>query len=329
MRSGTSLVAHILDAHSRVAILFESYLYPVFRPYLSLYGNLEDPRRFDRLIRDVARSLALRGWDPPPSVAEIRDRAERPTLADLLGAVLELHARREGKPRAGEKTPQHHAFLPEILERVPQARVVFTMRDPRDTVFSTARAFGTSPAGGVEGWLAAWRSWQRVADRVLTVRYEDLVRQPEPVVHQICDHVGESFEPGMLKFYQRLLSGPEIGKFHHHRLREPMGAASVGRGRALPPAVRAGIEAACAEGMAAFGYASGEGGASPPLRRSRVGFLLDRARYYGLRPGRWKRGWIGWRIPILRGPGWLIRRVGSAFARGYGRASRSRRGGST
>ena len=39
--------------------------------------------------------------------------------------------------------------------------------------------------------------------RFLTMRYEALVEQPELELGRLCTFLGEDFEPGMLRFYER------------------------------------------------------------------------------------------------------------------------------
>ena len=40
-------------------------------------------------------------------------------------------------------------------------------------------------------------------DRYIEARYEDLVREPEPVLRRVCEFVELEYEPGMLTYYKR------------------------------------------------------------------------------------------------------------------------------
>ncbi len=40
-------------------------------------------------------------------------------------------------------------------------------------------------------------------DRYIEARYEDLVRDPEPVLRRICEFVALDFDPAMLTYYER------------------------------------------------------------------------------------------------------------------------------
>jgi hypothetical protein len=74
----------------------------------------------------------------------------------------------------------------------------------------------------------------------------------------------------------------------------------VGAYRGLAPEAVKRIEACCAEGMEALGYPFSAAGVKsvvmPPP--SKVGFVLDRLRYYGLDWKRWRRGWMRWKIML-------------------------------
>lgn len=52
-RSGTTLLATILDSHSRIAVYTESHYYPLFRPDLHRYGDLGRPANLRRFVSDV------------------------------------------------------------------------------------------------------------------------------------------------------------------------------------------------------------------------------------------------------------------------------------
>jgi len=315
MRSGTSLMTFVLDAHPRISMIFETFLFPILRPILPLYGPLTRRPAMVRLVDDVRYVLARQGWDPPPEREELLQATATPSLASVYAAVLASHSRRTGSGRVGEKTPQHHAHLDAILDALPDAHVIFMVRDPRDTVRSTRSAFGTSLGGAIAQWRGAFASWRRYADRVETVRYEDLVGEPERTLRRVCDRIGEPYVSSMTEFHRSPPRGEQVDHPHHTRLQRPIDARSVGRWTAeLPRPAVARVEAACRSEMEELGYepltkagpGSGRGRAARP--RGRLGFVIDRLRFYGVRPRRWRRGWIRWRIFLLRTPGWVVRR---------------------
>jgi hypothetical protein len=114
------------------------------------------------------------------------------TSDDMLGWLRSLYdlvrdrvlEAKPGATRLLEKTPDHAMTLDLVRRIVPDADIVFLVRDPRETVRSLLQAseepWGHWAPGTVEGaterWLRCVRGpLERVDDeRVLMVRYEDL-----------------------------------------------------------------------------------------------------------------------------------------------------------
>lgn len=293
-RSGTSLVAQLLDNHPRLAVYHETQFYPVFRPHLRYYGDLRRSGNARRLVADLREWLLLQGVTPPDP-----DELVAPDFEGVLSALLAAHARQEGKRRGGDKTPEHHRFLGEIRAGLPDSPVVFVVRDPRDTVRSFCKAFGASTIDGARAWNRAYESYRLHRDQVHLVRYEELVGDPDRVLAEICELLGEVYDPVMLEFFahvpERLRSLPNA-----ERLASPISTGSVGSFRDMPDAEVALVEQQCATGMLDLGYeptGAQAPGSSPPRPSS---FLVERLRYYWGRPDRVRFGWFRWKI-LLRG----------------------------
>jgi hypothetical protein len=291
-RSGTTLLDTILDSHSRIAVYSESHYYPIFRPDLHRYGDLSRPANLRRFVSDVLEVIRTKRSKIPPTTEEFLDALIAPTFEGVFATMLQLHARQQGKFRSGEKTPHHHAYLGEILEMFPQSQVIFLMRDPRDVVLSMREAFGTSLKRAIHEWNDAFESYQRASSSVHAVRYEEFVKTPEEHCSALCAVLGESYEPEMLRFHERMRQSARRVPHHHRLLFAPVGATSVGRFSQMPRRDIELIESACAAGMEALGYefALGKPRVMRIERPGRVNFFLDRVRYYGVQRFRWRRG---------------------------------------
>ena len=102
-----------------------------------------------------------------------------------------------------EKTPRHVYHVERMLAAFPDARVVLMLRDGRDAVASLKRRSG-DVACSISRWEADTREtlrW-RGHERVMLVRYEDLVTQPEATLGAVCAFVGLRYEPAMLRFHE-------------------------------------------------------------------------------------------------------------------------------
>ena len=129
--------------------------------------------------------------------------ARPPSLAAMLESLTEQRALRNGARRWVEKTPRHLEVPELIAETWPEARIVRIVRDPRDAAVSLTKVpFGTPSLLTNLSLLArmneAAADFYRESPRALTVRYEDLVAEPEQELRRVCDFVGEAYEPGML-----------------------------------------------------------------------------------------------------------------------------------
>lgn len=321
-RTGTTLVSQILDSHSRLASYHESYFYNIFRPELRWYGDLADPRCMRGLIADV-RDVIRGQRAEPPGADELARAIASPTFEAVLAAVLLLYAEHRGKVRGGDKTPEHHLYLDEILDRLPASPVIFLVRDPRDTAHSIRRTMDVTLEDGARAWNAALSSWRGARRPVHLVKYEDLVVRPAEQVRAMCAHLGEAYEDGMLEFFTRVPDG-----LSHRRggekIDKPVDAGAVGGYRRhLTPREIATVEALCADGMEEMGYAFA--GAAPtwrvPLSTARVrpslpALIVERLRYYGSNTERWRRGMIRWRMMARVRLRWLRHAAARVVARG-------------
>jgi hypothetical protein len=128
--------------------------------------------------------------------------ARPPSLAALLESLTAQRAAREGAPRWGEKTPRHLKLPELIVENWPAAPLLRLVRDPRDAAVSLTKVpFGTPSLLTNLSVLArmneAAADFYRASPRALTVRYEDLVAEPERELRCICDFVDEPYDARM------------------------------------------------------------------------------------------------------------------------------------
>lgn len=139
-------------------------------------------------------------------------------------SFLRYETRYHGKCLSCEQTPRYLFFLEEILEAFPNARVINMVRDPRDVLLSQKNKWRRRFLGAANIPLSeAFRAWAnyhpyiisklwasavRTASRfenhpnVASIRFEDLLQEPEATVKQLCDFCGINFESGMLDIPQ-------------------------------------------------------------------------------------------------------------------------------
>jgi hypothetical protein len=200
-RSGTTLLAALLDRHSQIAVPPETHFFGHFRRRITAGPGAMQHRDLVREFFANGRALDMK-LDPEKLLDRFRHYP--PDLAHLLRASLEEYAGAFGKARPGEKTPGHLEFVPTILQWFPRAKVVCIVRDGRAAVLSAARLGWR--AGDLVGLSMIWRqsirwmfAWERRYPRsFLRVRFEDLLRDPTGTLAIVDRFAGIPFEASQL-----------------------------------------------------------------------------------------------------------------------------------
>lgn len=212
-RSGTTLLEQIVSAHSMAEgrgevdemhfIHFECQS-ALEKPGAGLGRVLAENRKVwqDRYLSAIA--------SPEPAVARITDKM--PANIKSLGLIALLF---------------------------PKARVLCIGRDPRDVgvsiycnIFDKGHPYATSLADighfiRLTGELA--QHWRRVLPlRLLEVRYEDLVEQPEAKTREILDFLELPWEEGCLAFHRQRRAAMTMSSI---QVRKPLSTSSIGRWR--------------------------------------------------------------------------------------------------
>ena len=217
-RSGTTLVEQILTSHSMVKDggelnLLRSALLPTddfsfsgAMAYQSSRPDHQDP--WGELSRDYLGMLERR--------------------YGLDGYIV-------------DKTLNHASFMGLLLHALPDAKVVWLRRDARDCALSTYKTFfshDTMPWSWSMKHIARYYAIEQklyehwvtlFPDRILTIRYENLVTYPQIWVNRICQHFGLTFEDSMLEFdkNQRVVSTSSLAQ-----VRNPIHAGSIDKHKA-------------------------------------------------------------------------------------------------
>lgn len=252
-RSGTTLLHSILNAHPHIRLQNEAN---IVAPVLSQGLDLSRAMPAAEAVDSIARSLPRRGrgrtfLENSPVARAMADSRERLTLPALFEALLKGP---EPLPIWGEKSLQLGFVLGQLLAMFPDARIIHLVRDPRDTVLSfcekrrTAADAAAQPDWPLMRFYAReWDLTQRAIEtaspaRRLLLQYEQLAKDPEKSVADICTFLGVTFEPSMLdpRVWQPDLSEQEWQA--HRHLRDPVLTTQIGRSAHLSPTLLKCIE---------------------------------------------------------------------------------------
>jgi hypothetical protein len=262
-RSGSTLLRLMLASHSRIAIPSETwYLIDLLAEF-----PFDRPLRESEISAAVSMMTGHYTWpDMKLDAAELRYRAVNlrgARLRDLVEIVYRWHMESEGKIRWGDKTPAYIEIVPPLAAMFDDAKFIHLIRDGRDVAKSFQR----------QGWHGPWihgytREWLRAAEldlklsqtpldeRMLRVRYEDLVLHPEATLHRVCAFIGEEFEERMLRWHRRVDEAiPERELKLHSSLHRDMNPSDVGRWkREMTPREVFVAEALIGTQLSRFGY---------------------------------------------------------------------------
>jgi hypothetical protein len=236
-RSGTSLLSAMLGSHPNLAIPRESHLYDNVYPIVSGRADLtHEPTRV-RVVSEILQNSHIKNWKPSPTLPETLEAITRHDFHGLVDGLLRSWASKTGKPRWGEKTPQHTLCWRSILSGFDDAQVIHVVRDGRDVALSYRSAF-FGPKH-VYPLALRWQEYLAAAEEAraalgagafLQVRYEDLVAAPEQELRRICSFLGEEFAPAMLTFYNED-RGPRRDSRNAENLRRPVMADNTEKWR--------------------------------------------------------------------------------------------------
>ncbi|MEL6501162.1 MAG: sulfotransferase [Cyanobacteria bacterium J06623_1] len=230
-RSGTTLMGSILGLNDEVFTFEELHFFGTLWSQSDRHKTLT-PQEGEAL---AAKLLAIQDEDvishknpklfldeAQKVIAEIPGRSY--TATDVLQAFLSYSAAKNNKTIPCEQTPRNVLYIGELLELYPHCHIINMVRDPRDVLLSQKykwkiRFLGASNIPYREA-IRAWTNYhaitisklwnvainnaakQRNSDRLITIRFEDLITQPETIIRQVCDFTGLEFTPTMLQVSQ-------------------------------------------------------------------------------------------------------------------------------
>ncbi len=212
-RSGSNLLRLMLNELPDIAAPHPPHILQRFMPLVPGYGDLECAEHFALLVDDVCRLVEL---NPVPWLGVVLDRAEvarrcqERSLVAVFGAVYTIAAEAWGKCNWCCKSLANVHYLDEIEAYFgEQARYIYLFRDGRDVAVSFRKA-----VVGEKHFYHIAREWagtQRLAlrfresipaSRFISLRYEDLVMDPEATMRDLCRFLDVSFRRSMLEFYK-------------------------------------------------------------------------------------------------------------------------------
>jgi hypothetical protein len=223
--SGTTLLRKMLNMHPNIAAGPELSVFD--RPHfyemkMTLFYTLWRSNDFDVLdelcefpLRVNPSNKSYFAWNrdqyhDDETWEKFFNEVETPV--ELFDHALSAYAAKHDKKRWCEKTPNNIFCVDQILKAFPDAVFIEMVRDGRDAVMSLVNRRGQHPMISIYRWIAAIKAGLKIKDNNLstndklaftTITYEDLVQTPAWTLREICEFIGEDYDPIMLQYWRK------------------------------------------------------------------------------------------------------------------------------
>jgi hypothetical protein len=208
-KSGTTLLARVLDQNPDIACLWESYAFmprssaSIFNPASNSWKRhgfaREDVQRWASIWNSQPRALLRRALNRFIGPQFLVGSSFRQTMPEALVDF----ARRCNATVVGDKWPWYVDYLDRVLEVFPDAKLIYNTRDPRG-LWNSAQRFKGRNRGDelLERMLHQARRMMPYLQREnsITIRYEDLVNRPEETSRRLHAFLGSKFSPRCLSY---------------------------------------------------------------------------------------------------------------------------------
>lgn len=225
-RSGTTLLDNILRSHTSVEVIEE-------RPIIT------------ETIKEYAEKTGLN--PKTNSYNEIMDNFFTSDVKDIRNIYKEkLEYYRDQKSEQTthfvDKVPLNTIYIPHILKLFPDAKIIFALRHPCDTILSCffqnfsvndPNLFFTSIENTVELYDLVMKFWKRCVDLLPMdyryVRYENLVADLNSEIAPVINTMGLKWEDGLNEFYNTAKQRRVINTASKNQVTQKLYSSSKGR----------------------------------------------------------------------------------------------------
>lgn len=163
----------------------------------------------EELCAQLSDRMALSSKELAPIAKEIRGKTFLEVFQSSLLAMEKIY-QAKNIAWCGAHDNWAIEFLPVLAKTFPEAKFISVIRDPRGAMASSMKNRETAPelVPLMYSFAHHWRkhaafTWKLIFDnklknRLLVIRYEDLALEPEKKTKEICNFLGVDYDPVML-----------------------------------------------------------------------------------------------------------------------------------
>lgn len=273
MRSGTTLINRILNAHS---MIFMHYGQTDFlRHFYNKYNPIENINNVNKLLSDLR--LHMLSYDKSLSDEQLNEiikyvKLWGPSYKNIYKAIAVTRLLLSNQGRWGEKYAGTCQEVGPFFDMYSEGQVIHIIRDPRDVFVSNKKRIEELNPAAIEindhllilrDWLECYSSLQLnmkkySSNKYFFLRYEDLITSPVKVTKKICDFLDLPWEEKMLdteKYVDSYGNAWHANTFFDKEAIKGVSSVTIGRyKKLLKSAERAFIESKTARHIKNLGY---------------------------------------------------------------------------
>lgn len=215
-RSGSNFISKILNAHSSICGPAPKHLFNPVTRNLYRYEPLTSSNNWNELIKDILIliNVEFSYWKKQFTIDELLKAVKVGDSVGLLNYIFESEAKEHKKDILFIKENKIYEFFPFLLVNYPNAKYLYQVRDPRDVALSWKK--NPTHFGGIVASAKQWKEDQQNSlknahllakfNNIHTIKYEDLVSNPEFELTKILTFLSLNYEPKMLDFHKDSLT---------------------------------------------------------------------------------------------------------------------------
>lgn len=211
-RSGTTLLRLMLTSHPGVSIPPEGAFMINLAPK---YGDLKDLLPvIDQVLDELYSNKKFLDWGIKKEVLKEEARLRKKlNFSEFIELVYRLYAKLSHPTASiwGDKNPTYFQHTETIHQYFPEARIVHITRDVRGVYHSRKSLIDKWKLNPDTLMLAVTNEWHALSDliarsasdsRFFTLKYENLVAEPEKQLISLCRWLGIAYDSRMIRYYE-------------------------------------------------------------------------------------------------------------------------------
>ena len=228
-RSGTTLLASILNASKQIYIPYESDFIARAYPYYQHKKHFQEDD-YKQIIKLFQVTSRQEGWGISQDylLSCLKDSSPQ-TFAEVNSVICAAFHQQEKTENLlwGIKMPVLIASLERIRRVCPQAKIVHIVRDGRDVYLSYRKVHDTSeikfgPRGVVENalyWVDGLRRIEQFRkiypnSQIYELRYAELLNDPAKELKKLCQYLDIEYQPSMHEDFNSLERNTKVAPEH-------------------------------------------------------------------------------------------------------------------